>query len=143
MRFGAAEASGKGGAVDLDLAAELTPAGPLKLGALVLTAFRNNAAVPAIQFGADEQIVGILEMYGQVTGQVSARMEVASTLDGPAISSIQPGVGPKSSEPDKFVLLGAIPIASLAPGDYVVRAFVGIQGQPEGKVIKTFRKTGK
>ncbi len=140
VRFGAMDASGKGGAVDVDLTAELTPAGPLKLGSLVLTAFRNNSAVPAIQFGSDEKIVGILEMYGQITGQVSARMEVASTLDGPAISTVQPG-GRQTSEPDKFILTGEIPIGTLAPGDYVVRAFVGIQGQPEGKVIKTFRKT--
>ena len=142
VRFGAADASGKGGAVDVDVLAELTPAGPLKLGSLVLTAFRNNAAVPAIQFGADEKIIGILEMYGQLAGKVSARMEVASTLDGPAISTTQPG-GRATSEPDKFILTGEIPIAALAPGDYVVRAFVGLEGQPEGKVIKTFRKTGK
>ena len=48
-----------------------------------------------------------------------------------------------TSEPDKSILTGELPIASLAPGDYVVRAFVGIDGQPEGKVIKTFRKEGK
>ena len=50
VRFGATDASGKGGAVDYPLVAELTAAGPLKLGALVLTSFKNNAAVPAVQF---------------------------------------------------------------------------------------------
>jgi hypothetical protein len=142
LRVAAVDASGKTGAVDQELVAELTPAGPLKLGALVLTAFRNNSAVPALTFRGEEKIVGVLEMYGQVTAQVSARMELAETLNGPALEKIQPG-GRQTSEPDKFILTGEIPIASLKPGDYVVRAFVNLEGQPEGKVIKTFRKVAK
>jgi hypothetical protein len=142
VRFGATDASGKSGAVDYPLVAELTPAGPLKLGALVLTSFRNNAAVPAVQFRDEEKIIGILEVYGQLTGQVSARMELASSADGPALATIQPG-GRTTNEPDKAILTAEIPINTLAPGDYVVRAFVAIQGQPEGKVVKTFRKAAK
>ena len=84
-------------------------------------------------------VVGYVELYGQLTGQVSARMEVASTLDGPALKTIQPG-GQATAEADKFLLLGEIPIADLKPGDYVVRAFVSIQGQPEGRVVRTLRK---
>jgi len=142
VRFGATDASGKSGAVDYPLVAELTPAGPLKLGALVLTSFRNNAAVPAVQFRDEEKIIGILEVYGQLTGQVSARMELASSADGPALATIQPG-GRTTNEPDKAILTAEIPINTLAPGDYVVRAYVAIQGQPEGKVVKTFRKAAK
>jgi hypothetical protein len=139
VRFGATDATGKGGAVDYPLVAELTPAGPLKLGALVLMSFKNNAAVPAVQFRDEEKIIGILEVYGQLTGKVSARMEVASSLDGAPIAKIEPG-GRPGNEPDKTVVIGEIPIGTLAPGDYVVRAYFAIQGQPEGKVIKTFKK---
>jgi len=142
LRFAAVDGAGRSGAVDQEIVAELTPDGPLKLGALVLTAFRNNAAVPALTYRDEEKIVGVMEMYGQVTGQVSARMELASSLDGPALSTTQPG-GRQTSEADKFILTGEIPIASLAPGDYVVRAFVKLEGQPEGKVIRTFRKLPK
>ena len=142
VRFGATDASGKGGAVDYPLVAELTAAGPLKLGALVLTSFKNNAAVPAVQFRDEEKIIGILEVYGQLTGQVAARMEIASSLEGAPIATIQPG-GRTTNEPDKAVLTGELPIGTLAPGDYVVRAYVAIQGQPEGKVVKSFRKTAK
>ena len=108
----------------------------------MLTAFRNNSAVPALIFRDEEKIVGVLEMYGQLTGKISARMEIAASLNGEAIATVQPG-GRQTSEPDKFILTGELPIAALAPGDYVVRAFVGMDGQPEGKVIKTFRKEGK
>lgn len=142
LRFAATDASGKGGAVDQEVVAELTPAGPLKLGSLVLTALRNNSAVPALIFRDEEKIVGVLEMYGQLTGKVSASMELASALTGPAIATVQPG-GRQTSEPDKFILTGEISIAALAPGDYVVRAIVSLEGQPEGRVIKTFRKVAK
>ena len=52
---------------------------------------------------------------------------------------MQPG-GQKTSEADKFILTSPIAIGDLKPGDYVVRAIVGMQGQPEGKVVATFRK---
>ena len=92
-----------------------------------------------MQFKDEATAVGYVEIYGQITGQVSARMEVAATADGPAIKTIQPG-GQKTSEADKFLLIGEIPIGDLKPGDYVVRAFVGLQGEPEGKVVRTLRK---
>jgi hypothetical protein len=69
-------------------------------------------------------------------------MEVATSVEGPAIVTVQPG-GSGTSEPDKFILTGEIPIASLAPGDYVVRAVVSMADQPEGKVMKTFRKVAR
>ena len=118
---------------------ELTQAGPLKMSGLMIGALRDKSMSPAMQFRDEATVVGYVELYGQLTGQVSARMEVASTLDGPALKTIQPG-GQATAEADKFLLLGEIPIADLKPGDYVVRAFVSIQGQPEGRVVRTLRK---
>ncbi len=142
MRFAATDAQKVGGAADYDVVADLVPAGPLKLGSLIIGALRNNAMAMGLQFRDDEKLVGYLEMYGQITGQVSARMEVAASLDGAAIATIQPG-GAGTSEPDKFILTAEIPIAALAPGDYVIRAYVSVQGQPEGQVTKTFRKVAR
>ena len=65
--------------------------------------------------------------------------EFYACVDGPALKTIQPG-GQKTSEADKFLLLGEIPIADLKPGDYVIRAFVSLEGQPEGRDIRTLRK---
>lgn len=139
VRFAATDANGRAGAVDYTVNAELTSAGPLKMSGLVVAALRDKSMAPAMQFKDEATAVGYVEIYGQLTGQVSARMEVAATADGPAIKTIQPG-GQKTSEADKFLLIGEIPIGDLKPGDYVVRAFVGLQGQPEGKVVRTLRK---
>ena len=141
VRFAATDSSGRGGAVDYTVNAELTQAGPLKMSGLVVAALRDKSMAPAMQFKDEASAVGYVEIYGQLTGQVSARMEVAASVDGPALKTIQPG-GQKTSEADKFLLIGEIPIADLKPGDYVVRAFVSLQGQPEGRVIRTLRKVG-
>ena len=142
LRFAATDAAGRAGAVDYPLVADLTPAGPLKLGSLMIGSLRNTSMAMAIQFRDEEKLVGYLEMYGQVTGQVKARMEIAASMDGPAIATVQPG-GSGTSEPDRFILTAEIPIASLAPGDYVVRAIVSMADQPEGTVTKTFRKIAR
>jgi hypothetical protein len=142
LRYAIVDASGRSGAADYDLVADLTPAGTLKLGSLMIGALRNNTMAMGIQFRDEEKLVGYLEMYGQLTGQVSARMEVAASADGPAIATVQPG-GSGTSEPDRFILTAEIPIAALAPGDYIVRALVSMAGQPEGKVVKSFRKAAR
>lgn len=141
MRFAATDATGRSGAADYEVVADLAPAGPLQLGGLLIGAIRNNSMAMALQFRDEEKIVGYLEMYGKIT-KVSARMEVAATPDGPALTTVQPG-GSGTSEADKFILTGEIPIAALPPGDYIVRAFVSLEGQAEGKVVKTFRKLPK
>ena len=139
LRFAAVDASGRGGAADYPINATLTDAGPLKLSGLMITGLKNNSIAPQMQFSSEPTVLGYLEIYGQLTGKVAARMEVAASLDGPALQTIQPG-GQGTTEPDKFVLTAQIPIAELKPGDYVVRAIVNMEGQPEGKVVATFRK---
>jgi hypothetical protein len=139
VRFAATDSTGRSGAVDYTVTAELTPAGPLKMSGLVVAALRDKSMAPAMQFRDEATAVGYVEIYGQLTGQISARMEVASSIDGPALKTIQPG-GQTTAEADKFLLLGEIPIADLKPGDYIVRAFVSLQGQPEGRVVRTLRK---
>ena len=36
---------------------------------------------------------------------------------------------------------GGFNIASLAPGDYLMRAVVSLDGKPVGKVVRTLRKS--
>ena len=45
-----------------------------------------------------------------------------------------------SSEPDRFVATGSVNTAKLPPGDYVLRAVLSVNGQPAGRVFRTFRK---
>lgn len=42
---------------------------------------------------------------------------------------------------DRHSATAAIPIGALTPGDYIVRATVGIVGQPATRVERTLRKS--
>jgi hypothetical protein len=39
------------------------------------------------------------------------------------------------------VAFGGFSIATLAPGDYLMRAVVSLDGKPVGRVVRTLRKT--
>jgi hypothetical protein len=142
LRFAAVDASGKAGAADYQVNATLTDAGPLKMSGLMVTGIRNNSIAPQMLFSDEPAALAYLEIYGELNAPVSARIEVASSLDGPAIETVQAG-GQQTNEPDKFVLTGQIPLAKLQPGDYVVRAIVKMGENPEGKVVASFRKVQK
>lgn len=112
------------------------------MGALLLLALRGENYAPQLQFSDEAEIATYVELYGQLTGQLSAKFELASSVDGPPIASAQAS-GQGTAEPDRFTLNGKIPIAMLSPGDYVVRVIVRLEGQPEGRAYRTLRKVAK
>ena len=144
VRLAAADASGRTGAVDFEVNAELTTVGPLKLGSILMLAPRGESFAPQLQFSDEPEIVPYVELYGDFATVKfkGAAVDVAATPDGPALVTGVPG-GQQTNEPDKVIINGKIPIAKLAPGDYVVRVIVQAEGAPEGKVFRTFRKIAK
>lgn len=141
LRVAAADASGHLGVVDAPLAAELVPAGPLKLSSLVLGAAKAGGGfAPRLEFSAEAAAIAYLEIYGGKPNMpVAGTVEVAETVNGPAIQAakVQWGATP---EPDKYNGFVQIDLSSLKAGDYVVRAIVGVTDQPEGRVMRTLRK---
>ena len=116
---------GRTGTSDYELAAELRQAGPLQLSGLVLGLSRGGF-VPRMQFGREPVAIAYLELYGGTAGQpVSAVFELARTLNGPPIVSM-PGTLAASGE--HYSATAPIPIGTLSPGDYIVRATVEWRG---------------
>ncbi len=145
VRVAATDDSGKSGAVDVQVNAGLGTAGPLKLSSLLLGAPQGENGMKAqLTFSTEEQLMVYMELYGQLTAGIEVKFEIAKSDAGPALGDPYPpaGGGP-TNEPDKLQVFAKIPIAKLAPGDYVIRALVKMEGQPEGKVIRTFRKVAK
>jgi VWFA-related protein len=140
MRVAATDTSGRGGTADYEVVAALTDAGSLKLSSVVLGLSRDGGFSPRLQFGAEPVALGSLEIYGGSPGaRVSAILEVAATMNGPALVTVPLAIAPGGA--DRYIATGAIPIGALPPGDYVVRAIVGIEGQPAGRVVRTLRKS--
>jgi hypothetical protein len=138
LRVAATDASGRSGAVDVNgFAATLIEAGPIKLSDLVLIRpGGTTGGAPVMQFSSESEIVAYLELYGRPTGPLKMYVEVLTDGD-PIQVPLKPS---PTNEQDKFQLSAAIPVGPLKPGDYTVRAVVGVEGQPEAQVTRTLRK---
>jgi hypothetical protein len=144
MRVAAIDAAGRRGTVDLDATVELVGAGSSSLSALVLGTRTGSGFAPKLLFDADEPAVfGYVEVYNvPKEAAIGASFELASSADGPATVTVPAALSP-ASQGDMRALMGIVPITSLPPGDFVLRANVSVDGQPAGRVVRTFRKAGQ
>jgi hypothetical protein len=69
-------------------------------------------------------------------------VELSSTPNGPPLSTTRL-VLESTSDPGRFSASAAVPIGTLPPGDYFVRAVVGVEGQPMGRVVRALRKVAQ
>jgi hypothetical protein len=144
VRVAATDANGKSGAVDVTVNTAFTAAGPLKVSSLMVGAPEGASGMkPQLTFSNEEKVIVYLQLYGQLTAGISVKFELAKSDAGPAIETFPPSGGGPTNEPDKLQVFGEVPIAKLEPGDYVIRAVVQMEGQPEGKVLRTIRKAAK
>ncbi len=141
LRIAAVDAAGRQGTVDLDLQARLSEAGPLLLSALALGTSRDGGFMPKLAFGTDQAAVVFFEIYRSTlkTDSLSVRLEVASGPDDRALSTAVPRI--VAAADDRRMVVGAVPISALPPGDYTVRAIVSVDGRPVGRITRTLRKT--
>jgi hypothetical protein len=143
LRVAAAEATGRGGAADYDVTAELSSAGPLTLSALVVGLSRGGGFSPRLEFGSEASAMAHVEIYGAAAGEsVGAVFELARSANGPALVTLQ-GTFAATTDPDRFIVTAALPIGALTPGDYVVRATVAAQDKPGGRVLRALRKVAR
>ena len=139
LRVAAIDTTGRAGTVDYEVNADSVRTGPLKLSSLLLGLSRGGTFVPRLQFTTEPVAIGYVEMYGAAAGsKVSATLEVASTLNGPALVTVPLAI--EAAGPDRYIAKGAVPIGGLQAGDYSVRAIVGLEGHPMTRVVQTLRK---
>jgi hypothetical protein len=138
LKVAAIDTQGRHGTVEYGFTAELTPAGPLKLSGIALGVSDAAGFEPRMIFGAEPAAVVYVEMYGSMP-EPAVRIELAETADGPAVVSVPATVRAMSSG-DRRMAVGAVPISSLFPGDYLVRVVVTNDGRPLGLATRTLRK---
>jgi hypothetical protein len=97
--------------------------------------------MPKLVFGSDQAAVAYFEIYGRApkSDSVTVRLEIADAPEGRALTTAVPRVVAQGD--DRRLALGALPIAALPPGDYVVRAIVSVDGRPVGRLTRTLRKS--
>ena len=73
--------------------------------------------------------------------RLSATLEVARDLDGPAMSAVPLAL--TRADDTRVVATGVVPVGALAPGDYVVRGIIRLEDGTTGRVVRTLRKVAK
>ena len=77
--------------------------------------------------------------FRQAPGAITARADVCSVADGRVLSVGAAGLAAGTGE--RRTITGSVPIASLPPGDYLVRVVVSVGGRPVGQSVRILRKT--
>jgi hypothetical protein len=142
VRVATVDSSGRAGATDYDMKVEVPRADPLKLSTLVLgTQKQGGGFAPRLDFSNDPIAIGMVEIYGVPKGgTVTVELDMVQTAEGQQLATAQTTVAPGDTE-DMRRAFGGFSIASLAPGDYLMRAVVNLDGKPVGKVVRTLRKS--
>lgn len=139
LRVAAVDTTGRGGTADYGFDTELPGTGPLTLSSIVLGLSRAGTFVPKLQFTNEPVATAYLELYGGAAGTaVTARVEIARTPNGPALIAVPLAI--EAAGENRYASRGAVPIGSLPPGDYLVRALVAVEGHPMTRVVRTLRK---
>ena len=68
LRVTATDKNGRGGAVDYEFDARLTPAGSLQVSSLILGVSHSGTFVPKLQFGREPVALASLELSGPIAG---------------------------------------------------------------------------
>jgi hypothetical protein len=141
LRAAAVDASGRAGAADHQIDAQIASAGPMRLGGLLLAvAGASGSMTPKMEFKDEPEVVAYFELYGNTTGGFQVGLELAETPDGPALKTETLQLG-RTQEAERFTAMATLKIADLKPGDYVVRASLAFEGLPPAKIFRTLRKT--
>ena len=140
LRVAAIDTTGRQGSAEYGLLARLSDANPVTLSSMAVGTSRDGSFMPKLLFGTDQAAVVYFEIYGKVPppGQVTVRLEVAEGPEDRALGSSSPRIVTPSE--DRRLIIGAIPIAPLPPGDYTMRAIVSLDGRPVGRIYRTIRK---
>jgi hypothetical protein len=139
LRVVAIDAAGRTGAAEQPVEAGLTPVGPLLLGSLLLGISRDGSIAPHLEFGSELTAIASFEIYGGAAGlPLTARVEVARDLDGPALVALPLALA--RADEARVVATGSVPVGALAPGDYVIRGIIRLENGETGRVVRTLRK---
>lgn len=141
LRWAASELSGRRGTADVDVDVRLPEAGAYRMSALMLGRLAADAFVPTLQPARDgAQVEWYAEVYGALEeGHVlTSRVDV---LTGPESAPIASAEGRllTSPDPNRRAMTGAVDVAALAPGDYLLRATLVVNGADAGSVTRTLR----
>jgi hypothetical protein len=141
VRAAVTDESGRGGMAEYRVSAVLEKGTVVTISDIALGISTPAGFAPRMVFGDEPEATAYLEVYDAPPGStLSAVFELASSPDGPAIASFPGRISPNAGA---HMVIGALPLASVPPGDTLVRARIRVDGEEAGVVRRTLRKAGR
>jgi VWFA-related protein len=143
LRVAAIDTTGRRGSADYEISAESVTTSGLTLSTMVLGVSYERNFVPKLQYVSEPTANGYFEIFGPPpAGTLSVAMELATTEDGPALVRVPGAIVAMvaTKDVDRQRATGVVPIGQLAPGDYVLRAVVSLDGKPIATLSRILRK---
>ena len=140
MRVAAVDDGGRAGTTDYPLDARLIRADPLRTSGIVLGTQENGGFVPRLEFSTEQAAIGLIEIYGvPKSANVTLSLDVAASDTEAPLATAETAVS-RTKTDGTLVAYGGFDISRLAPGDYLMRAVVSLDGKAVGRVTRTLRK---
>jgi len=147
LRVAVADAAGQSGSVERNIRAYMRRLGPFRVSDLMLGAPTPGAGASSIVPTVTGQATGnVLHAYFEISADSPAvfdraaiSLEVAANADGPALQTASGLPQATEADPRSRALGAAIPISALAPGPYVARAVILVNGQKAGAITRAFQ----
>jgi len=139
IRVAALDKAGQPGVAEAAVDARLTTVGALSLSSLLLGLSRETGLSPRLEFGSEPVAIASFDIYGGTGSErVNATLEVAGTVDGPALLRVPLALTRASGT--RVAAVGSVPLGALQPGDYVIRGTIRLEDGTTGRVVRTLRK---
>lgn len=142
VRVAVTARDGRAGVLDQDLDAILDGRGRWQVSSLILGLSREGMFTPRLQFTDQPVAIARVEVFGPAPPAGLVRFELARSVEGPAIVSVEGTISP-TDDPARHIATGALPIGGFLPGRWIARAVVSPQGLAPLRVIRTLDKVGR
>ena len=147
LRVAVADSSGSSGSVERNVRAYMRRLGPFRVSDLMLGAQTPGGGAAAIVPTVTGQTTGdtlhaYVELFAEnaaMYDRASVLVEIGASADAPALQSAAAHVQANDTDPRSRAIGVAIPIGSLAPGTYVARAVIVVDGQKAGTITRGFQ----
>jgi len=147
LRVAVAGAEGLSGSVERNVRAYMRRLGPFRVSDLMLGAQVPGGGASAIVPTVTGQTTGdtlhaYVELFAEnasVFDRAAILLEIATSADGPAVQSAAARLQAADTDPRSRAIGAAIPIGALAPGTYVARAVIAVDGQKVGAITRGFQ----
>jgi VWFA-related protein len=147
LRVAVADGAGLSGSVERNVRAYMRRIGPFRVSELMLGAQTPGGGASAIVPTVTGQTTGdtlhaYVELFAEnaaVFDRAAVILEVATSPDSDPVQGAAAHLQANDTDPRSRAIGAAIPIGALAPGTYVARAVITVDGQKVGAITRAFQ----